>query len=64
MLKTFNMATPSKSILAPTIPYIGAFTSVRWQRSSKVEAGVRGGGGGGGGGGDGGGGGGGVGGEV
>ena len=44
MLKTFNMAIPSKAILAPTIPYIGA--SVRWKRSSEVEAGVGGGGGG------------------
>ena len=43
MLKTFNMAIPSKSILAPTIPYIVAFTSVHWKRSSEVEAGVGGG---------------------
>ena len=46
MLKTFDMAIPSKSILAPTIPYIVAFTSVHWKRSSEVEAGVGGGGGG------------------
>ena len=46
MLETFNMAIPTKAILAPTIPYIGAFTSVRWKRSSEVEAGVGGGGGG------------------
>ena len=39
MLETFNMAIPTKAILAPTIPYIGAFTSVRWKRSSEVEAG-------------------------
>ena len=44
MLKTFNMATTTKAILARTIPYIGAFTSVRWKRSSEVEAGVGGGG--------------------
>ena len=48
MLETFNMAIPTKAIPAPTIPYIGAFISVRWKRSSEVEAGVgsRGGGGG------------------
>ena len=28
----------SKAILAPTIPYIGSFSSVRWKRSSEVEA--------------------------
>ena len=46
MLTTFNMAIPKKAILARTIPYIGAFTSVRWKRSSEVEAGVGGGSGG------------------
>ena len=46
MLKTFNMAIPTKAILARTIPDIGAFTSVRWKRSSEVEAGVGGGSGG------------------
>ena len=49
MLETFKMAIPSKAILAPTIPYIGA--SVRWKWSSEEEAGVGGGGGAGGGGG-------------
>ena len=44
MLETFKTAIPSKAILAPTIPYIGA--SVRWKRSSEVEAGVGDGGGG------------------
>ena len=43
MLKTINMAIPSKAILAPTIPYIGAFTFLRWKqrwrRESEVEAG-------------------------
>ena len=45
MLETFNMAIPTKAILSPTITYIGAFESVRWKRSSEVEARVGGGGG-------------------
>ena len=38
MLKTFNMAIPSKAIQAPTIPYIGAFTSLQWSRRRRSEA--------------------------
>ena len=44
MLKTFNMAIPSKAILAQTIPYIGAFTSLQWSRRRRSEAEVGGGG--------------------
>ena len=43
MLKLINMAIPSKAILAPTIPYIGAFESLQWsrrrRRSSEAEVG-------------------------
>ena len=42
MLKIFKMAIPSKAILAPTIQYIGAFTSLRWnrrQRSAEIGSG-------------------------
>ena len=37
MLKTFNMAIPSKAILAQTIPYIGAFTSLQWSLRRRSE---------------------------
>ena len=36
MLKIINMAIPSKAILAPTIPYIGAFASLQWSRRPEV----------------------------
>ena len=32
MLKIFKMAILSKAILAPAIPYIAAFTCLRWSR--------------------------------
>ena len=32
------MAIPSKAILAQTIPYIGAFTSLQWSRRRRSEA--------------------------
>ena len=38
MLKTFNMAIPSKAILAQTIPYFGAFISLQWSRRRRSEA--------------------------
>ena len=38
------MAIPSKPILAPTIPHIGAFTSLGWSRRRKSEAEIGGGG--------------------
>ena len=41
MLKTFNMAIPSKAILAQTIPYIGAFTSLQWSLRRRSEVGRR-----------------------
>ena len=44
MLNTFNIAIPSKAILAPTIAYIGAFTSLQWSRRRRSEAKVGGGG--------------------
>ena len=31
------VSIPSKAILAPTIPYIGLFSSVWWKRSSELE---------------------------
>ena len=43
MLETFNMAIPSKAILAQTIPYFGAFT-LQWSRRRRSEAEVGGGG--------------------
>ena len=36
MLKVFKMATFSKAILAPTIPYIASFTCLRWSRWRSV----------------------------
>ena len=44
MLKTFNMAIPSKAILAPNIPHIDAFTSLQGsrRRRQRSEAEVRG----------------------
>ena len=40
MLKTFNMAIPSKAILAPTIPYVAASTCFRWKWRSVAEIGA------------------------
>ena len=37
MLKILKIAIPSKTILAPTISYVGAFTSLLWSQRSVAE---------------------------
>ena len=39
MHEYFKIPIPSKAILAPTIPYIGAFTSLVWKRLRSAEVG-------------------------